>query len=595
MPAMFKSNRPNSAFAIYGRLVLSAKQYWLIFTIGILATICGSGIDSTLAWLVKPIINKGFIEKDVGFIHWLPLLIVLVFVGRGVAGFVSNYFISRVGRSVVMDFRQAIFGQLMRLPATFYDQHSSGQILSTIIYNVEQVASATTDALLTVAREGFLVIGLLVVMFTISWRLSLLFLVIAPVASFVLKKNSQRLRNLSGSVQYSMADVMHIAEEAIEGYKVIRTFGGEQFETGKFNKATQVNRNREMKVVATNSIGTTAVQMIAVIPIVVILYLATSSSLGVSAGSFAAIVVAMMGLLTPLRRVTRVNSTIQKGIAGAHSIFNFIDQQTEKDNGTLRLQRAKGAVEFSKVGFSYPNTSIKVLDNISFKIEPGKTIALVGRSGSGKSTLVNLLPRFYDIAEGQIKIDGIDIHEYYLADLRNQFAFVSQQVVLFNDTIAANIAYGQFQGVSETDIIQAAEAAYAMNFIRDLPDGLNTMVGENGVLLSGGQRQRLAIARALLKDAPILILDEATSALDTESERHIQKALDKLMQQRTTLVIAHRLSTIENADLIMVLDKGRIIEIGTHQQLLAASRHYARLYNVDFATENEREIMVQSV
>lgn len=572
----------NTLTSVYRRLLKSLAPYWLLFAIGMVGTAGNSGIEATLAWLVKPIINKGFIARDEAFLHLLPLAIVGIFIARGISGFLSDYCITRVGRNVVMDFRQQVFAHFLKLPATFYDQHSSGQLLSALIYNVEQIAQATTDSLLIVVQEGCLAIGLLIVMFATSWQLSLLFVFAAPVMILIFRFSSKRMRKVSGKVQETMANVTHVAEESIEGYKVIRTFGGEAYEMAKFNQATQLNRQREMKVIVASSLGTTGVQVIASIVIAITLMLATSTLLEISAGSFAAMIAAAVALLRPVRRLTQVNNRIQKGLAGAQSVFALLDRPLEQDEGQISLERAQGRIEFNAVNFNYPGTEKTVLRQINLTIKSGEVIALVGKSGSGKSTLVNLLPRFYDIVSGQILIDGIPIKDYRLADLRKQFAFVSQHVTLFNDTIAHNIAYGRTADVGEKEILEAAQAAHALDFIEQLPQGLQALVGENGVLLSGGQRQRLAIARAILKDAPILILDEATSALDTASERHIQAALEGLMRNRTTLVIAHRLSTIENADRIVVLDQGQIVEIGSHRELLQLGGHYARLHALQF-------------
>lgn len=573
---------PPSAMDIYKRLLKELRPYLLIFSIGILGTIIASLVDAGFAWLIKPIINQGFIAKDRHFIHWLPLIVISVFISRGAAVFVSNYFVAKVGRNVVMNFRQQIFTHLLKLPASFYDAESSGQLLSKLVYNVEQVSEATTYALLIMVQEGVLAIGLIFVMFSLSWQLTLLFMIVAPVIAFLSRYTSKRLRRLSLSVQKSVADVSHIAEESIEGYRVIRTFGGEQYEMDKFTKATKLNRQRELKIVTTNAIGTSGVQILLSISIAMILYLATLPHISITAGAFAALVAAMFTLLRPIRRINQVNNIIQKGIAGAQSVFELLDIPAEQDTGRLSLNRAKGQIRFRNVSFTYPRSEREVLSNIDLEVRPGEVIALVGRSGSGKSTLVSLLPRFYELPKGSIEIDGIDIREYLLADLRQQFAFVSQHVTLFNDSIGHNIAYGRFGDASEADVLHAAEAAHALEFIKDLPDKFDTLIGENGVLLSGGQRQRIALARAILKNAPILILDEATSALDTESERHIQAALDELMRQRTTLVIAHRLSTIENADRIVVMDKGRIVEIGTHKELLELNGYYARLHALQF-------------
>lgn len=577
-----------TAFQLYKRLLKATIPYRWFFVIGILSTAAASGIDAGLAWLIKPIINNGLIDRNAQFIHTLPFIIVAIFIARGSAVFLSNYFTAKVGRSVIRDFRQRIFTHMLRLPASFYDRESSGQLLSRLIYNVEQVAEATTYALLIIVQEGVLAIGLIFVMFLLSWKLTLFFMIVFPLMAWLVRYTSLRLRKLSLHVQKSVGEVSHIAEESIEGYRVIRTFGGEKYENDKFIRATEDNRQREMKIVSTNALGTAMVQIVISFSIAAILVVATLPSMAVSAGSFAALVAAMFTLLRPIRRINQINNIIQKGLAGAQSIFELLDIAPEKDLGALPLSRSKGLIEYKQVDFSYPGSHKTILSDISFRIEPGETVALVGRSGSGKSTLVSLLPRFYDVSHGMICIDGEDHRHYHLMDLRNQFALVSQQVTLFNDTIAQNIGYGRLSSFTQEDILRAAEAAHAMEFIREFPEQLDTLIGENGVLLSGGQRQRIAIARALLKDAPILILDEATSALDTESERHIQAALETLMQHRTTLVIAHRLSTIENADRILVVDKGRIVEMGTHQELLRLDGHYAKLHALQFSEDTEQ-------
>lgn len=578
-----------AAFETYKRLLQSIKPYWKPFFLGIFATVIASLVDASLAWLIKPVINKGFIDRDLEFIRWLPVGVIVLFVIRGLTNLSSNYHIAKVGRYVVRDFRQNIFNHLLRLPASFFDKHSSGQLMSLITYNTEQVAEAATYAFITLIQEGCLFFGLLVVMFVISWQLSLLFLITAPLIALAVKYSSLRLRKLSINVQESMGSVAHVAEETIEGYRVVRTFGGEAYEREKFTRVINSNQRRELKMVVTDTLGSSIVQLLASIPIALTLYLATAPGSEISAGSFAAMVAAMLALLRPLRRLSRINTMIQKGVAGAASVFTLLDELPESDTGRVPLTRARGKIEFQNVHFAYEQSDREVLSAINLTIQPGETVALVGRSGAGKSTIVSLLPRFYELSIGSILIDSIDHRHYRLADLRRQFAFVSQRVSLFNDTIAANICYGAGRVVSEEELRNIAKMAHALDFIEQLPQGFNSIIGEDGVLLSGGQRQRIAIARALLKDAPILVLDEATSALDTESERHIQAALQTLMRQRTTLVIAHRLSTIEAADRICVFDQGQIVETGTHEELLAFNGQYANLYRLQFQDEMAEE------
>lgn len=576
---------------LYKRLLKSTRPYLGYFLLGMIATALASGVDAALAWLVKPLINEGFIAKDMAFIQWLPIGIIVIFLVRGITGFASNYYITRVGRDIVRDFRIQVFKHLLKLPANFYDKQSSGSILSLIMYNAEQIALASTFAFLTLVQEASLAIGLVIVMFAISWKLTLLFLLSAPLTALLMKYVSNRIRMISNNIQKTVGTVTHVAEETIEGYKVVRTFGGEKYELNKFESVTEANRQQELKVVVTDSIGSSAIQLLAAIPISIILYISTAPDTAISAGSFAAMMAAMLSLLRPLRRLTRINVMIQKGLAGAQSVFELLDQETEKDTGTLTIDRVKGELSFQQVEFHYPDQSESVLKDITFSVSPGQTIAIVGRSGGGKSTLVSLLPRFYDLSSGTILIDNINILDYQLSSLRQQFALVSQDVILFNDTIAKNIAYGEENNIDLQRLTEVSKAAYALDFIQNLECGFDTIVGENGVMLSGGQRQRIAIARALYRNAPILILDEATSALDTESERYIQAALEELMKNRTTIVIAHRLSTIEKADRILVLEKGRIVEMGTHQQLIEKSGYYTKLHAQGFDENIVEEVV----
>lgn len=569
-------------FKTYRRLLQATKKYWLCFSIGVVATAAMSLVDAGFAWLIKPIIDKGFINRDAHFIHWLPFMVVTIFLVRGLFVFLSTYCVTRVSRHVVMDFRRRLFDHLLKLPTSFYDKSSSGQLISTLIYNVEQVAQASSSALLTILQESTLVIGLIAVIVSVSWQLFLLFLIILPFIAWMLKRNGSRLKRISASVQKTMGEVTRVAAEGINAHQVVRLYGGQEYERDKFYRATKANQERELKIAVVNSIGTSVVQLLLSILIAVVLIFATMPSLHISAGAFGTVISSVMMLLRPMRRLTTVHSLIQKGVAGAESIFKVLDEELEKDTGTREIDRVQGEVVFNDVRFAYQTGKDKILENINFVVRPGQIVAIVGRSGAGKSTLINLLPRFYDIRSGSITIDGVDIRDFRLMSLRRQFAVVSQHSVLFNDTIAHNIAYGADSNVSREQIEAAARAAYAWEFIEETPQGLDSVIGENGVLLSGGQRQRIAIARALLKNAPILILDEATSSLDTHSERQIQAALENLMQRCTTFVIAHRLSTIEHADWILVMDKGQIIEQGAHPELLSQGGAYAALHRLQF-------------
>ncbi|HSW68602.1 MAG TPA: lipid A export permease/ATP-binding protein MsbA [Gammaproteobacteria bacterium] len=571
------------AYATYKRLFVYVRRFWPSLVIALIASMIYSGIDAWFIYFLKPLINKGLVAKDREFLRMAPLLVLGVFMLRGIASFFSNYNIAAVSRNVIMKLRQDLFSHLQKLPARFYDHATSGQILSVILYSIEQVANAGADVLTTAIQSGFLIIGLLIVMFKISWKLSLLYFIIIPLITTIMRYTSKRVRRLSLNIQESMGNLTHNAEENIEGYKIVRGFGGEKYEAEKFNKATRINRQREMKVVAARSWSVSSVQLMAALALSATLYVATldiANSI-LSPGGFVTLIAAMLALLKPMKDLTTMQNKLYRGLAGAQTVFEMLDEKPEDDKGTRSLQRAEGKLDFRHINFAYQPDKT-VLHDINFSVSPGEIVALVGRSGSGKSTLINLLPRFYANFTGDILLDDVSVQELRLSDLRRQFAIVSQHVILFNDTIRNNIAYGSFDTASEEDVLAAAKAAYALDFIEQLPAGLDTLVGENGVLLSGGQRQRIAIARAILKNAPIFILDEATSALDTESERYIQSALDDLMRNRTTLVIAHRLSTVEDADKIIVMDEGKIVETGTHTDLLAQDGQYAKLYKMQF-------------
>jgi subfamily B ATP-binding cassette protein MsbA len=588
---MAEKKRVENAFVVYKRLFGYVRRYWLALVVALVASMLYSGVDSWFVYFLKPLLNKGLVKKDHAFLSYAPFLVLGVFMMRGVASFFSNYSIALVSRNVITSLRKELFAHLQRLPARYYDHATSGQIISVMLYSVDQVANASADVLTTAVQSTFFIAGLLIVMFQISWKLSLLYFIVIPMVVVIMRFTSVRVRRLSLYIQDSIAHLTHSAEENIEGYKVVRAFGGQKYEREKFNKAAMANLRNEMKVVVARSWSVSSVQLVAAIALSVTLYVATLdiSNSVLNAGGFVAMIAAMLAILKPMKDLATMQNKLYRGLAGAQTVFEMLDEKYEQDNGTKTIKRAEGKIEFSHINFSY-EADKSVLQDIHFTVNPGEIVALVGRSGSGKSTLVSLLPRFYSEFTGDILLDNTSVLDYTLESLRQQFALVSQHVTLFNDSIANNIAYGRIGEVTEAEIIAAAKAAYALDFIDELPQGLNTLVGENGVLLSGGQRQRIAIARALLKNAPILILDEATSALDTESERFIQAGLDELMRGRTTLVIAHRLSTVEHADKIVVMDQGKVVETGTHQQLLDQEGYYAKLYRMQFKDVGSVEI-----
>jgi subfamily B ATP-binding cassette protein MsbA len=563
---------------LYKRLLAYVKPFRLVLFLGVLANILYSGIDAGFTYMMRPFLDKSFIQMDLAFIKNIPLMVLVGITTRGLVSSLGSYCMTWVARSVVKILRQDVFAHIVHLPAQYYDEATSGQMLSKILFDVEQVAQVSADALTDFIQNLCLVIGLLTVMMVICWQLSLLFLITVPFVGLIVSLTNKRVRRISHKVQQSMGEVTEIASEAIEGYKVVRVFGGEDYETKKFNEATECSRRNDMKVAVSKAMNVSGVQCVIALGIALIIYVAIqlSTVMVVSAGSFLAIIAAMLQLIKPMKTLTTLNATIQRGLAGAESVFHLLDLPRERNEGVVLKERARGAIAFHNVSFGY-RANQRVLHELNVGVKAGQLVALVGHSGSGKTTLASLLPRFYEVSEGSITLDGLDLRHINKDSLRQQMALVSQQVTLFNDTLANNIAYGCFDASFE-QVTRAAKMAYADDFIRQLPNGYETLVGENGVLLSGGQRQRIAIARALLKDAPILILDEATSALDSESEQYIQAALEQVMHNRTTLVIAHRLSTIKRADVIWVLHQGRIVEQGKHQELLDLDGHYAQLY-----------------
>jgi subfamily B ATP-binding cassette protein MsbA len=566
----------STSIKIYLRLLEYVWPYWKPFSVSLLGFLIFALTQPALAALMEYLVDSLQAENR-SEIYWVPLATICIVFFRGIGSFLGSYYIAKVANNVVHNLRCEIFNKYTALPNSYFDDQNSGHLLSRVTYNVSQVTSAATDAIKVVVREGLTIIGLLGYLLYMNWALSLIFLAIAPIIGLLVRYAGKRFKAISKRIQTSMGDITHVSSELINNYRVVRSFGGEDYEKKRFKEASFSNFKQAMKMVQTGAINTPVLQLIVASALALMIYLALLFMTNATPGEFIAYITAAGLMPKPIRQLSEVNANIQKGIAGAESIFEIFDTQPEQDDGEYSVNKVSGHIKIRNLDFSYPGTNKTVLKNINIDIKPGMMVALVGRSGSGKTTLANLIPRFYTHQQGDILLDDVDINQYTLKNLRHHISLVTQNITLFNDTIANNIAYGTLKNTPLDEIKQAARDANAAEFIEQLPNGWDTLVGENGLKLSGGQRQRIAIARALLKNAPILILDEATSALDTESEQLIQNAFEKAVKNRTTIVIAHRLSTIQNADEILIMDKGKIIESGTHSTLLANNGAYTKL------------------
>ena len=574
----------NNGLQTYLRLLDYGKKYWIVFTIGALAMLIFAITDTGFAFLIK-VLTDSFAGNVDSFesvnLKWLlPIGVILIFFVRGLSGFFSTYNMSWISRHVIRRIRSDVYQKFLYLPTSFLDQKSNADLLSKVIFNIEQVSESTANVLTVLIRDSLTIIALTIYMVYLSPMLSAVIFTAAPVIAIIVKILSNLFRRYSERIQDSMGDVTHAIKETLQNHRIIKIFNGQEDEGDKFGEINEINRQHNMKLLRTKAIGDALTIFVASLGVAGVVYVATLNEVkgSMSVGDFSGFITAMVLLMTPLKRLTNVNAMIQRGIAAASSIFSLLDEGNELDLGTKDAGRLNGSVSFKDVTFAYGKDK-ETLKDVNTKINAGQTIAIVGKSGSGKSTIVNLIPRFYDVGSGSIEIDDVPIESYTIKSLRSNISLVTQEVTLFNDTIENNIVYG---GHSNQDISDAIQASHIDEFIDELPEGLQTKVGDQGILLSGGQRQRIAIARALLKDAPILILDEATSALDSESEKFIQKAFDRLMENRTTFVIAHRLSTIENADKILVLSNGKIVEEGTHEELLNQDGEYSFLHKMQF-------------
>lgn len=570
---------PPSAKTLYLRLLSYAWRHWQVFLLSVVALAIYSATNTGFLAAIKMVTDQGFVHQNPEKLGLLPWVLFALLATRALCGFLSGFSMRWIARRVVEAVRLDVFSRLMTFPVTFFDAHSAGVITSKLTYDTEQMANASTKVVVSVIRDSLTIVGMVGYMLYLDWRLTLIFAVMAPLMALYLRHMTPRLRAAGKAVQESVGSMTKVVEESVSGQRVVKVFGGGDYEAQRFATAVGLNRRTQIRLGRISGVNSMVVEMIAAAALSWVVFYAVGKF---SAGEFAAFLGALLMLISPVKSLTNLNEDLQVGVAAAQSVFGLMDGPQEEEFGARTLDRARGEIEFRHVNLRYENAKRNALQELNFVVHPGEKVALVGRSGGGKSSLVSLLPRFYELQQGLILLDGIDIRALQLKNLRAQFSLVSQDVILFNDTVFNNIAYGSLRGATEAQVIAAAQAAYAWEFIQQLQDGLYSEIGDRGVRLSGGQRQRLAIARAILKDAPVLLLDEATSALDTESEKHVQAALDHLMQGRTTLVIAHRLSTIENADRILVMEKGEIVEFGTHAELLAQGAHYAKLYQKQF-------------